>query len=185
MLARLKCEKIARKYARAYLRLYQAVLTQADINNIKECGAVLKNHVALAYLENPLLSERYKERVVSTILAHYALHESFKKIINLLIRQNRLALLYTIISCIVEEYVLGLGVLYVEVTTSSLLTKEQENFVCDQLQALFNKPVQGSFKVDAALIYGMRLRSKTMLFDNSVARKLKEAQQELLRQVEI
>ena len=182
----LKNEKIARRYARAYLNVFQKLLSVGDIAALESLVALLKkNRIILAYLVVPRWSNQEKKIFLTALFTQLKICPSFKKLTFVLLQHRSIELLTDIAEYVLFEDRKRHGKQEFAVTSSHLLSVTEQQLVIDYLVTMTSCSIDAVFTIDPTLIYGIKLQSESFQFDNSVAKKLKEARQNLLRQVEI
>ncbi len=182
----LKNEKIALRYARAYLNVYQTKLLEHDNERLESLAFFLtRNRVVIAYLAVPRLSMQEKELFLTAMLTLLRISDSFINLVLVLLKQGRIELLEDVVHYVLHENQVRHGMQTFAISSSQALSHEEQQQIVQFLEHKIGSSVTAGFSIDPALIYGIKLQSESLFFDNSIAKKLKDARQELLRQVEV
>lgn len=170
----------SKKYATAYLNLYQNDIHMTDIQNICRSVVFLKrnrNFMLLACAVGTKKEEKIS--IVDKLFVHFSLHDSFKKLVRLLIKNNQLCLLPVILQDVCCLYKTRKNILELEIQSAEQLDQQ----AAQEFEAFFaqrsNMDIVSHVKVDTSLIAGVRLQSSLFLWEYSVASQLRTLRHKL------
>ncbi len=166
--------KIARVYANA---LYEAAVEQKSIDRVKadvdKLKALLAQDASLtAYLANPLWSEEDKKDVLQKTAKALQLSAETLSCLDVVTENRRSANLALILDDFVKVYYLKNGVAEVEVETVKSLSAVQDKKLKKVLAKIFAKEVAVNYILNPAILGGLRVKSGSTMFDDSLAVKL-------------
>lgn len=171
---------LARRYAQAFLRVFSDHITTEDLASLKQASAFLKERPhGMFLMELSLVPEKVKHRLLDDFYQKFNLPEGCKKLCFLLIKSQRVSLLSDIFNYIITFKEKELRITHFEVSSSCALSKQQK----EHLMHFLDKRVQGAidctFRVDTALIAGIRLQSASLLWEKSVKKRLRALEESL------
>jgi len=176
-------ESVAKKYALAYLNLYFNELSDKMIYDLSRLKKFLyKNKSFYAYLSMPKLSTGAKLNFIDRLCKVFNLAHGEIRLIHLLIEQNRIELLDATLKKIIEEYHVKKGVVLLTVYTSHDVDEKQKIIIDKFIQNLIKKNIEIKFFIDKNLINGIRIKSSTLLWENSARKHLKILKNNLFQQ---
>ncbi|MBI2353092.1 ATP synthase F1 subunit delta [Candidatus Dependentiae bacterium] len=172
---------IAKKYALAYLNKYQNDLLSEDMIAFNEVYLFFNQHHNFTQLLNIMNTDKkIMNKLFEKICHHFFLPESAKLLMELLVKHRRLNYLNDVIQDICCLYKIRKNIEMVSISSADELSaetvKELETFFERESQ----KKVETILSVDKALIAGVRLQSNFLLWDYSVAARLRELRQKLI-----
>ena len=167
-------ENIAKKYAYAYIALFQDELSEGSLIKLQNtlCFFIEKK-VVLAYMGIPTLSEKFKMDLIEIVVREYMLEKGFKNLLFLLIKQHRLMLIIPVIKQIIYQYQKKIGIFVAKISTSHALNTEEKTKIVSFIQKKTGAVrVLPTFIVQPTLISGIRIQTDIWLFENSVQKML-------------
>lgn len=171
---------VAKKYAKAYLNIYEKSLNLSDVQAIGQFALFLKKHKNIMLLVcSAGVTADEKLAIVSKLLDHCKVTAVLKKLVDLLLAKNELCLLDKIlqdISCLYKKRnnIIDLAVMSAQELEQDELEKFKSFF-----QDQSGKKLITSKQVNPELIAGVRLLSDTFLWDYSIASRLKALRHKL------
>lgn len=173
-------ERVAQRYARAFLNVFGSELSVQEIANIKEAAIYFLQHQHACFLMDlSLLPQKEKEKAIDTICKRFALPAFCKKLCMLLIEHQRAFLLVGVFAYIVEEYFKDTSTHFFVVSTTTDLNDSEKQTVESFLERHIEGSVSCEYKRDKTLIAGMRIYSHNLLWDNSVKGRLRAVKETL------
>ena len=163
---------IAKRYAQAFSNVFPIALE--DLGRIKETIIFLDQHdEVFSMLKIPLLDPIIKAQALEDyLIGRFKLPDTFKKLIDVLVKQKRSYLLNMVLRFIVELFEEHKEIEFFEIASSVPLESADvsvlQNFLANATQhTIIAKPVH-----DPALIAGVRLQSTQHLWEYSVRKQL-------------
>jgi F-type H+-transporting ATPase subunit delta len=166
---------LSRKYAEAFINLFIDKLTVTDYHNTIRAAQFLKeDNQLVACFKLPQIDE-VKKKVIDAFFEEFQLPFILKKLTDLLLHDQRLFLLPQVFENLIEFYRQRKGIMAFKVKSSDELTPNQLEVIIIALAAKTRKQIEYDYKIDKALIAGLRLQSNSLLWERSVAQQLNEA----------
>ncbi len=167
-------QTLARRYATAYIQVFDEQLTQKDFDALRSAQQFFSIHKqSLYFLSLPTIADKQKLQVIGKVFRHLDLPTSCMRLMTLLVAQKRASLWYDILIYIVKLYQQRHNMMDVHVESAPELDKQQleviEQFLADET----GNDIMITYRVDPALIAGIRARSDTVLWEYSIAKKLR------------
>jgi len=168
---------IARKYAQAYMHVYEHDLTETELDKL----IVLKKFISvqsavLFFLTATAIEDVVKMRGITSLVEKFSLCDSFKKLMFLLFMNRRIDFLPLVIDGIFFFYNKKRKIETFSITSSHVL---MENELRALQQFLINNVGGIIFfrhTIDKQLIAGIRMLSDTHLWEYSIAKQLRAVQ---------
>ena len=174
--------KIAKKYAIAFLHVYSKECTPAYMETLFTFSSFLeKNKIFQATLAIPSLKKSVKSELIELVSEKLQLSNGTKKLIVLLLKSKRIDLLNEIIKKILFLYQRREKKYQFAVTTSHPLNEQEEKVVLSFISSQVTNHIHASFAVDKSLISGIKIEGKTLLWERSIAKQLRNAERALTR----
>lgn len=172
---------MAKKYATAYLNIYEPTLTQDDMRALSAAFSFLKSHRNFMLLVCTLSADKgAMVRVFEKLVTYFSLPSSIQTLMQLLLKHKRICFLTAVLQDICCLYKMRHNIIEVEIQTADDLdpdaVKEFERF----FEHLSGKKVESEIRVDRSLIAGVRLQSDFLLWDYSVASRLRALRHKLV-----
>ena len=166
--------RLAIKYAQAYLGIWDSVLDFALIEKINEAAYFLyKNRRVLFLLQVPLIPRKIKEEALQDFCIRFELPDSIHKLIVLLLDHKRGDLIAAVFKAIVVQYKKRHAITTFFVSSTLPLTESQ----CVTIEQFMNQKIVGTklfhYTIDSTLIAGIRIQSDTLLWEYSIAKRLR------------
>lgn len=167
--------ELAKKYAVAFLNIYEQTITYQDYQSFIQAEHFLKHHRKALFLFNiPLIKQSIKKNVLDEWRKKYILPESFNKLIDLLLMHQRLWLLPDIVQCLVQEYRFRNNILFFTISSSYQLEPSELEVLRDYLAQKTGKSIDYVHTITPdTLIAGIRMQSSSYVWERSVGKQLK------------
>lgn len=170
---------IARRYATAAL---QTVAGKLTIDEVLACKHAAKRlslvRQWLVMIDMPGVESEQKKRMLDAIMQIEHLPGMLKPLIDLLHHDGRIDLLPEVLYALAHIFFIRHSIKIFRVKSAPVLDDEQRNIVRDFLKRISKAEyISCEFVEDVALIAGIRAESETALWEYSVDKKLREAQQ--------
>ena len=174
----MKIRNVAHTYAKAFLNVFGASLTQEMIHNISQAAQFLYEHRrALFLLKVPIIPESVKKRGVKELTDRFDLPASIEQLFDLLLKRKRASLFAAVCQEIVREYNKRHHHETVVVASSCPLTEQQKKKIMRFANAQFPGTKKYIFKIDTTLIAGIKIMSDTLMWESSIDNYLRECTQ--------
>lgn len=167
--------KVSIRYAKALfqLSLEKSVLQEVerDLFNIKQSlldKAVLRN---LSRLSIHKIS--FQTNFILNISNQLGLTNLTTNLLLLLARRRRLTLLVDIINRFTDFCTNVRNEVNISIISAFELSKDHKTFLIDQLSAILVRKINIHYKIDAAILGGVKMQIGSNLFDNSLMFKLR------------
>jgi F-type H+-transporting ATPase subunit delta len=170
---------LARPYAAAVFK--RAKETDATSNwsqSLAFMSAVLKNEDITVVVDNPKIS---KDRLLALILdiCQEHLNEENENFLKLLVHNNRLGLLPSIVKIFEAYKAEDEGYVEVDVLTAYALSKEAKQNFAVTLEKTLGKKIHMNVTLDKSLIGGFLVRAGDRVIDGSIRGRLQHMQKAL------
>lgn len=174
---------LVRKYATAFVNVFGAGITQADISNIQQCAQKLDSVPNLSFfLQLTSLSEELKkEALKKIIITQCGLPSYYSSLIDLLIAHKRSFLITPIMFKIHKLAMRKQGFALFNISSSSELSQDQKTTILHFLEQKTGLHILADYTTDTKLIAGVRMQSSTFLWEQSVRKYLAEVELSLIR----
>ncbi len=165
---------LAQRYASAYLKVFSRNLTRQDIFSFEAVSLFFKQKKQACFLMDvSLLSAEAKDKALQDIISFYKLPNSCMNLFSVVIKEKRSLLLGAIFDQIAQLYKKQLEIITMLVESSLEMSDQQKIeialFLKQQLQAI----VICTFKINSALIAGLRISNQNYVWERSVQAQLK------------
>jgi ATP synthase F1 delta subunit len=170
----MRYEKLAHKYAVAFLNLYSADISKNEAERIYEFRKFLEKYHQLVFvLTVPIIHQATKDELLAVLFKQYQLPSILKKVCDLLFEHKRIDILPMVLRHIWWLYLKRNDMMHVYVESSMALTDEQKKNV-EQFMHYKQPTITGiyTYKITKDLIAGIRIHSATILWDSSLRYKL-------------
>ena len=173
-------DKLASRYAQAFVNLYADKITESEFFNIMQAHDVLsENNDVLLLLEFPFVKED-KKTFIDKFLKKFSLIKEFSNLIVMLIETNRIVLFVEILEFILWEFQDCTKKIYFDITAADTLNDSEIDTIKRFLMKLSNSDIIYKYRVDKKLIVGLRALSSNFLWQYSVSAKLQKVKRALL-----
>jgi F-type H+-transporting ATPase subunit delta len=175
---------IARSYARAFSDTLPdaAALRRAEAELLELGRALRASDELREFLAAPLVSQELKRETVDKILGAAGASSACRRFVALLVARHRALLAPEIaeeLSALVRE---RLGIVDAEVVSARPLDAGLETQARAALARLTGSEVRATFRVDPAIVGGLRARVGTTIYDGSLRRQLDRMRQRILEE---
>lgn len=173
--------ELSKRYAQAYFNAYSPTIQSSSLQALQSASHFLSHSKEILFLIGyGMLESQEVERCVQLFIQRFALPQTIEKICMLLLAHNRIFLLGSVlhdICCIHKE---KNNEIDVTVSTAHEVSSEQIEFLKKFFTYYSKATVTMSVVHDASLIAGIRMQSDMWLWEDSVAKKLRVLQQNVL-----
>jgi F-type H+-transporting ATPase subunit delta len=174
--------KVAIRYATSFLE------ASIEKNNLEQSAsdmdvifnAINKSSLLKRFLENPVVKSELKKKVLNEIFKKYVSDDTIK-FLEFIVDKNRENALKDIAEKFLELKDDYTGVVRVDITSAFELSDDQKKDIQQKFQAILNKKVVASFKVDENVLGGFVAKVKDTVYDASVSHQLELLRQQLLK----
>ena len=167
---------LARRYAQAFLNVYIKQITEEHCLLMKKATRSLQSHVAWqSFFDFSSLSEEQQKHMIIILLQQYDLPDFLLSLGELLCMHGRMSLFAAILDLICIFYFSYNNIESFEITSFPALTEDEVQVLIDFLHKKSGKQIRHTCIIDKQLIAGIRARSSSLLWEYSVAKKLREA----------
>ena len=167
---------IAKKYAKAFLKLFSSTLNlqiPEDIYKIRTFISYLHDHRdSLFYADLKLLSVEKRQTILHNLIDKFNLPSLIKKLTDLLVLHQRVFLLDDILKSILKLYLDTNKITLFEVYSSHPLSPEHQEAFVQFLASKSNKNVIINSHLDPHLIAGLKAISTEFEWEHSIRKKL-------------
>jgi ATP synthase F1 delta subunit len=172
---------IAKKYATAYLNVYQNALTKNDIDAIFAAFSFFKNNHNFMHLISIVNVEKGEMmKVFETLERYFLLPKSLYQLMALLVKHKRIYYVKDVFQDICALYKLRNNILELEIKTAHSI----DAHAVQAFEAFFAQQshfkVESNVHIDQSLIAGVRLQSDFFIWEYSIASKLKALKHKLV-----
>jgi ATP synthase F1 delta subunit len=178
-------EMVAKKYAQAFVHVYGKELAVETFDQIRvfEDFLATQRGILLA-LTLAALSTQVRDQLVQKIVQQFQLPHHVQRLIAVLIQHKRLVLLRSVLKNIRKMYAVEQGIMDVSIGSSHPLEAAQRQHLCAFAQAMSGaKKIKASFVLMPEMISGIRIKSDTYLWEQSIRKLLHHVQQTMTQQV--
>ena len=175
-------DKLAGKYAQAFVNLYAEKITEEQFFNIMQAHDILsEDNDILLLLEFPFVKED-KKKFIDKFLKKFSLIKEFSGLLNMLIDSHRIVLFVEILEFILWEFQDHTKKIYFDIAASDELSKSEIEIIKRFLMKLSNSDIIYKYSIDKKLIAGLRALSSNFLWQYSVSAKLQKVKRALLEE---
>ena len=172
---------LARRYANV---LFRYAAEQKALDAVYQQSISLLEVIRLSdelrkFLLNPTISLAKRQDILKDIFEK-KISEVFLKFIMFISRKNRLSLLEVVCESFGDLYREAEGILRVKITSSSPLSKEQNQSIVKSFKEKFQKEIEAEYAVVPALIGGIKAQVGGDVYDFSLKTQLESFKEKLL-----
>jgi len=173
---------LEKRYAYAFLNVFADTITPEILKSANALCDYLKKHRRIVFmLKLSVLDDQIKIQGLYELCKRFDLPAPFKRLIDLLQAHHRLPLLPDVVCLLEELYMERHQIQPFTVHSSIELTPDEriplEKFLAQHLPGT----ILCSYRTDSRLIAGIRAQSPTHLWEQSVAKQLRDLQATLSR----
>ena len=177
-----KRNRLSSMYAKAFLNIYASEISSEEINSLFTAYNFLSNHQEFIFwLGVPTLPHSKKILLIDEFIEKLELPNTTKKLIQLLMSHKRIHLFRDVILATWHEYLRRNNMMHFMFNTSHALPFKDQKIMQQFLSDKTGKHIIYTHKINPQLIAGVRLLSQTLLWDDSIAYKLKRLETTLLK----
>lgn len=173
--------QVVKKYARAFLYTYAALLVPDDYKNLVVYSKFLKKK-SIGYFLVTQVTAMPEEKIAlfMKIFTHTcpdatsALKTAVEKLVTILITHERIFLLPDILAVIQLRLFNQIGYQHTVVATSHEIPDHDKKEIIESFKKLTGKKIDAEFLVDPELIAGIRIISQDYIWESSLSRHLKK-----------
>ncbi len=170
--------ELARRYAKAFNNVFATDLTLSDVENIAQAAEYLAlRRRTRFFLRLPVIDFPVKKQVLDLMCKRFSLPLAVEKIIDLLLIHKRSYLLHYVFSYLVELYYAHHAIETFTITSSHQLPQASIDVIKNFLVRKTGSTVIYTNKIDQKLIAGIRLESKSFLWEYSIRKHLRRVRQ--------
>lgn len=165
---------ISGRYAEAFYELYKERITHDNFKTMVQVVAYFKKNPSLiSLLKVPIIANEIKKQsMIDFLITHNKLPDCFERLIDLLIKTNRLYLIAQIMYEIEKKYKHEHKLINIEVKSSCSLTADQQEAIIHFVARVSGKKPTAHFVEDPSLIAGVRIVNDTFVWECSVKKQL-------------
>jgi F0F1-type ATP synthase delta subunit len=167
--------RLSGKYAQAVMNVFGESISREDIAHVQEIITFLGEHKkALFFLRLSRIDLAVKERALDKLFENLSNKKPFFALVHLLVQENRGHLIYGALSELVAIYYQTHKIMACEITSSHSISAESLDKVQQFLARQTGNDIIYTYTRDASLIAGIRAQSKTVLWEYSIRKQLRE-----------
>lgn len=173
--------QVASKYASAFLNLFINKIDEKSFLNIVTAFEFIQaNSNFISFFSLPSLKVSDKNEFIEKFLIKFDLILDFQKLMDILIKQNRLFLLKDILREIILLYQYKTEIFLFDISSAHSLDAVQLKEIKYFIERKTRKKVIESYKIDKSLIAGLKIKSHGLLWQYSINNKLQKIKQQIL-----
>ncbi|KKQ32621.1 MAG: ATP synthase subunit delta [candidate division TM6 bacterium GW2011_GWF2_37_49] len=181
-----KLDKVASKYAKAYLNVYLAEMTEEACANFLTMTNFLRlNKKFYAYLSIPHLPFEEKQKFIDKLVEVFKLTKNHHKLIMLLLINRKFEILELVVQKIVNLFHMHKGIIKLQVYTSHEINEKQKQLIFNFIKNTLQMNAIIDFSVAAKLICGIKIKGATFVWEKSVTKYLNDIKKKDILQVEL
>jgi len=163
---------IARKYAKAFLNLYEDQISLEDLDNIRKLEHFFASHKkVIFFLSVPNIQTITKEKLLDELFQRFNLKTLLNPLVHLLSNSKRLFLIDNILTHIKLIYKKRNDITRFTITSSHEMPPQDIKIIEKFLACQTNKTIISTYNIDKKLIAGIRLQSDTLLWEYSIGKQ--------------
>lgn len=167
--------RLARNYAQAILNVFGASIVRDDITRIQKIVSFLEQHKkALFFLRLSRIDEQIKINALDKLFVDLTNKKPFIALIRLLLHDNRGHLVYPVLRELIALYQIAHHIMAFTITSSDELSQDERNKIEQFLARQTGDDIIYTYNRDTSLIAGLRAQSKTVLWEHSIRKQLRE-----------
>jgi F-type H+-transporting ATPase subunit delta len=172
---------VARKYAAAFLSVAHGTFTAEDFALVDARKELLiSSRAILFYLNLPIIKEPLIDRVLDLLFEKVETAALLKKVTRLLMKHHRVIILPEVLHQICDLYKKEKGLMQFTITSAHELDADLQQQLLNYLERETGLKVMPEFAPDRSLIAGVRMQSDTLLWEHSIRKQLRNAQQAIV-----
>ncbi|MFA6527010.1 MAG: F0F1 ATP synthase subunit delta [Candidatus Babeliales bacterium] len=182
----LRRQILARKYAQAFINLNRDKLSPRSFSHLQALKDFCKlNKKFFIFLSISSIPYESKKKALDRMAKALKIEPFTQRLLDALLKKRRIHLLNIIIRDIVELYKDLAHITSFKVFTSHELEDVQKKKIINFIQtaATPNTTINTTFNIDRSLISGIRIKSKTLYWEYSLAQQLSVLKKNLYQRV--
>jgi len=167
--------RLANKYAQAVFNVFDSSMSRDDIASIEKIVIFLEQHKkALFFLKLSSIGMEVKKHALNALLSDLSNKKPCMALIQILLNDNRGHLLYHALRGLVDLYYKAYHIMPCHITSSHELSPTEFDNVKQFLARQTGDAIIYTYSRDTSLIAGIRVLSKTILWEHSIRKQLHE-----------
>ena len=167
--------RLAKKYAEAFLNVFDASLSREDIARVQDIVGFLAVHKkVLFFLRLSHIDDEIKVKALEELCIHIPDKKPFFRLIRQLVEDSRGYLIYQVLYELIALYRQRHHIMAFSFKSSHPLSHDELVKIEQFLARQTGDDIIYTYSQDASLIAGIRLQSKTVLWESSIRKKLRE-----------
>jgi F-type H+-transporting ATPase subunit delta len=179
-------EKLAKKYAQAFVNLYHDRLTKQSLPRLNMLYDFCKTNKKFFTLINlSSLDDETKKSALNHIAQILKLEPFILHMLHVLLEHKRIHLLKNVLKSIDNIYKDGEGIITFDVITSHKLNDQHKESLTHFIKSTVeeNITINIRFSIDHRLISGIKIKSDTLYWEYSLTQQLKTIKQNIYQRV--
>lgn len=177
MIIDFKEDILARRYAQAFLNVYEAECTTEGIQAIQRFEDFFKEYPHMQYLLTlPFIPHDKKRAGLALLQERFQVPQIFNALINVLLNKKRIYLLSHVCQHIMRLYMKRKNIMQCTITSSHILSKEDIETIVNFISKKTDATIHYTYEQDKSLIAGVRVRSATIAWEHSIKKQLQQLQ---------
>jgi len=169
---------LARHYAQAFFNGYKERLSIKDCAHIQKAIAYLsRNKTWAIFFDFPPLSPEKQRLMLDRLIDYLELPKPFFTLGTLLANHKRISILPEVLTIVVTLILKANNTIELTISSYPHLNQTQTKAIIDFFYKKTGKNIVPTYKLDPSLIAGIRVQSTTLVWEYSLRKKLREAQQ--------
>lgn len=164
---------VAKKYAKAFIRVFGSAISWADVAHIEEAHKFLSLHRrTLFFLQLPQFNNVIRRSMIEDLIGYFSLPHHFFSLFLLLLSHNRSFLIPRVLFFVIDLYKKANNIVSFVITSSHVLDEKKRERMRYFLSNSTGASVICSYTVDKWLIAGIRMKSVDHMWEYSVRKQL-------------
>ena len=175
-------DKVSQRYAKAIFdHVKDAAKLRSLIEELRNFAALIEGHAELSLvLTSDVYSEKERSAVIEDLAAKAKLSIDVKKVLLVLSAAKRLDHLTGVAERLQHILLESAGVAPLSIETATTLETEEKKKIEEKFQKILGKKVEANYKVDPALIGGIKATAGGRTYDGSLVGWLTSFEENLI-----
>ncbi len=180
-------EITAKKYARAFLNLFESETTEELLKNVTGLLEFLHKHPETTiYLELPSITDQRKSEFINALVAKFCLDKHIHDLAHILRIERRFFLLPSILRNIINLHNSINHITNCTIQTSHNLTSDEKNKLISFASTILEtEHIRATFVVNPELICGIRIETNALLWEQSINKTLRQTENLLFQRAQL
>jgi ATP synthase F1 delta subunit len=166
---------VSKKYAQAFLNVYQDSLTLDQIQKFKLVIDFCRHHHNFLSIIGQLVGrQKGFDQLLDEMHEHFELPQSVKKLLEILIKRKKISIFAQVLQDIYCLYMLNNNIVELKIKSAIPLEADQQKKFQQFFEKLSQKRILSTVEVDESLIAGIRLESDLFLWEHSIKSQITE-----------